>query len=134
MQKYYLPQRHDTNWRIVSPNTAPLTENEPQSEETYWSSEDEDEIAENSSTNVDVKDEYSNKHATRNENSGNRNRRTHEKDENKVHASSEDRPPDSEDGATQGSLLNNYIRCKLRPGKTSYILKSKRYEEYADVN
>ena len=53
VQKYYLPEWYDVNWRKVYPNVAPLVGNEPQHEEIYWSSEDEDETIEDTCRNKD---------------------------------------------------------------------------------
>ena len=41
------------NWKELEPNMAPLTGNESQYDEIYWSSEDEDEITEETASNKD---------------------------------------------------------------------------------
>ena len=53
VQTYYLPQWYDMNWKELEPNMASLTGNESQYDEIYWSSEDEDEITEETASNKD---------------------------------------------------------------------------------
>ena len=53
VQRYYLPNRYDMNWKELEPNVTSLTGNESQYDETYWSSEDEDESKEETTSNRD---------------------------------------------------------------------------------
>ena len=111
------------NWRKVYPNVAPPVEDEPQNEEIYLSSEDEDEITEDSDIDEGMENECINEHVVRNETSENENTRPHEEDESED-ASSEDTSPDSKDGAMQGFLQKEDIERELRPGQTKCIVKT----------
>ena len=110
VQKYYLPQRHDTNWRKAYPNMAPLVEKKPQREEIYLSSDDEDENTVDSEINMETENDYIDEHVIKNETPEDKNARIREEEKSKDHVPSEDIPPDSRNGAVQGFLRKKDIR------------------------
>ena len=98
VQKYYLPEWYDANWRIEYPNMTPLIGNEPQHEEIYWS-EDEDETAEDTCSNrgEDMVGEYIKENGVTDELFENKDTRPYEEGKGKAYAPPKDTPPDPND-------------------------------------
>ena len=75
-----------------------------QNEEIYLSSDDEDENTVDSEMDIETENDYINEHVITNEMPEDKNVRICEEEKSKEPVSAEDIPPDSKNGAVQGSL------------------------------